>query len=116
MTNINLVERLFDEESGWETYEHTILDGDTEVGKAYTMSHEDEDEVYLEDITIDEAHRNKGIGTQVIRMLAKKYSYIYFAPTGEDNKRLYERIAEEEPSFKDHDAIDQGFGIYYLEG
>lgn len=113
---ITLVEKLFDEENGWETVEHKIMVDGEQVGTAYTISHEDEDETYLEDITIDEAHRNKGIGTQVIRMLAKKYSYIYFAPTGEDNKRLYERIAEEEPSFKDHDAIDQGFGIYYLEG
>lgn len=116
MKNITLIEKLFDTEGDWLTIEHTIMVEDTEVGKAYIITKDGEDEVYLEDITIDEAHRNKGIGTQVIRMLAKKYSYIYFAPTGEDNKRLYERIAEEEPSFKDHDAIDQGFGIYYLEG
>ena len=112
---MTLVERLFDEENGWETVEHKIMVDGEQVGIAYTISHEDEDETYLEDIVIQEDHRNKGYGTQTIRTLAEKYRYIYFAPTGEDNKRLYERIAQEEPAYKDHD-VDQGFGIYYLEG
>ena len=116
MTNITLVERLFDTEDGWETIEHTIMVEDTEVGKAYIITKDGEDESYLEDITIEADHRNKGYGTQTIRALAEKYRYIYFAPTDENNKRLYDRIAEEEPAYKDHDAIDQGFGIYYLEG
>lgn len=116
MTNITLQERLFSTEGDWETIEHTIMSGDTPAGKAYIITKEDEDESYLEDITIDEAHRNLGYGTAAIKALAAKYRYIYFAPTDENNKRLYERIAQEEPAYKDHDAIDQGFGIYYLEG
>ena len=116
MKNITLEKRLFDTEDGWETIEHTIMVEDTEVGKAYIITKDGEDESYLEDITIEADHRNKGYGTQTIRALAGKYRYIYFAPTDENNKRLYDRIAEEEPAYKDHDAIDQGFGIYYLEG
>ena len=115
MRNITLVERLFDTEAGWETIEHTIMSDDLEVGKAYVITKEDEDESYLEDITIKAEHRNKGIGTATIRALAKEYGYIYFAPTDEDNQRLYERIAEEEPAHMDHE-VDQGYGIYYLEG
>ena len=113
---ITLVEKLFDEENGWETVEHKIMVDGEQVGTAYTISHEDEDETYLEDIVIKAEHRNKGIGTATIRALAAKYGYIYFAPTDENNQRLYERIAEEEPAHMDHDAVDQGFGVYYLEG
>ena len=116
MKNITLVKRLFDTEAGWETIEHTIVSDELEVGKAYVITKEGEDESYLEDIVIEEEHRNKGLGTAAIRALAKEYGYIYFAPTDENNKRLYDRIAEEEPAYKDHDAVDQGFGIYYLEG
>ena len=115
MKNITLEKRLFDTEAGWETIEHTIMREGLEVGKAYVITKEGEDESYLEDITIKAEHRNKGIGTATIRALAKEYGYIYFAPTDEDNQRLYERIAEEEPAYKDHD-VDQGFGIYCLEG
>ena len=115
MKKIKLVERLFDTEGDWETIEHTIMVEDTEVGKAYIITKDGEDESYLEDITIEEAHRNKGYGTQAIRALAAQYGYIYFAPTDENNQRLYDRIAEEEPAYKDHE-VDQGYGVYYLEG
>lgn len=115
MKNITMVEKLFDTEGDWLTIEHTIMSGGVEAGKAYIITREGADESYLEDITIQAEHRNKGIGTETIRALAKQYGYIYFAPTDEDNQRLYERIAEEEPAHMNHD-VDQGFGIYYLEG
>ena len=115
MKKITLVEKLFDTEGDWLTIEHTIMSEGIEAGKAYIITKEDADESYLEDIVIKAEHRNQGIGTATIRALAKEYGYIYFAPTDEDNKRLYERIAEEEPAYKDHD-VDQGYGIYYLEG
>lgn len=116
MTNINLVERLFDEEGDWLTIEHTIMFEDVEVGKAYVITRDGDDESYLEDIVIKKEFRNKGIGTQTIQELAKKYRYIYFAPTDENNQRLYDRIASEEPAYKDHDTINQGYGVYFLEG
>lgn len=116
MKNITLIEKLFDTEGDWLTIEHTIMDEGVEVGKAYVITRDGDDESYLEDIVIKAEHRNKGIGTQTIRALAAKYGYIYFAPFDENSQRLYERIAEEEPAGKDHDAVDQGFGIYYLEG
>ena len=116
MTSIKLVEKLFDTESGWETIEHTILHEEQEVGKAYIITYKGADESYLEDIYVKAEYRNNGIGTATIQALAKKYGYIYFAPTDENNKRLYDRIAQEEPANMDHDAIDQGYGVYYLEG
>lgn len=116
MKKITMTEKKLWTEEGWDTIEHTIMIEDTEVGKAYIITKEGEDESYLEGITIEAEHRNKGIGTATIRALAEKYRYIYFAPTDENNRRLYDRIAEEEPNYKDHGAVDQGFGIYFLEG
>lgn len=116
MTNITLIEKLFDTEGDWLTIEHTIMSEGAEVGKAYVITRDGDDESYLEDIVIKKEFRNKGIGAQTIQELAKKYRYIYFAPTDENNQRLYERIAEEEPAYKDHSSIDQGYGVYFLEG
>ena len=116
MKKITLTERLFDTEGNWETIEHTIVLEEQEVGKAYTITYKGDDVSYLEDIYIKAEYRNNGIGTAAIQELAKKYGYIYFAPTDENNKRLYDRIAQEEPAHMDRDAVDQGFGVYYLEG
>ena len=116
MANITLEKKLSYTDEGWNYYRHTIKEDGIEVGYADVVSHPDYEEAYLEDVDVKEEHRNKGIGTATIRALAKEYGYIYFAPTDENNKRLYDRIAEEEPTYKDHDAIDQGYGIYYLEG
>jgi len=116
MKKITLVEKLFDVEGNWETIEHTIVFEEQEVGKAYTITCKGDDVSYLEDIYVKAEYRNNGIGTATIQALAKKYGYIYFAPTDENNKRLYDRIAQEEPANMDHDAIDQGYGVYYLEG
>ena len=115
---IKLVERIFfaEDESGWRTDEHKIFVGDTIVGVAYVMTSEEQNENYLEDIYIEKKHQGRGYGTFAIRELAKRYGYIYFAATDVNNKRLYERIAKVEPSHMDHEAIDQGFGIFFLEG
>lgn len=115
MKKITMAEKKLWTEEGFDTIEHDIFVGDEQVGKAHIMDNPDIDEKYLENIDIYEEYQNKGYGTQAIQMLAKKYNYIYFAPTDENNRRLYERIAQEEPAHMDHD-VDQGFGIYYLEG
>lgn len=104
---------LFDIEGTYTTYTEDIMVDGIKVGRADTIVNSEEDEVYLEWIAIDEDFRGQGYGTQAMKMLAKKYSFIYFAPCDERNKELYERIAEEMES--DAPDVDQGFGVYYME-
>ena len=105
---------IYDIEGTWETEKHEIIKDDEVVGVAYTIVNtEDTDEVYLEDISIKENYRNQGIGSWTIKQLAEEYGFIYFSPTNENNKRLYERIAEEYTV--NTPEVDQGFGVYYLE-
>jgi|SRR5690625_3345025 len=113
MKNIDIKREVFDTLENWTTYKNEILLDGKKVGTAYTMINlEDDSEVYLEDIGIEEEFRNRGIGTHVIKTLAGEYGFLYFAPTDENNKRLYERIAEE---YIGGPEVDQGFGVYYLE-
>ena len=87
-----------------------MLDG-KEVGTIGMMA--DENEPYLERIDIDEAYRNKGIGTDALRLVAEKYGDFLIAPDNEDAKRLYERYGDESNS--DTAAyIDQGYGVYEI--
>ena len=105
---------IFDTEGTWTTYKNEILMNGQKVGTAYTMTDsEDEDRTYLESIDIDEDFRNLGYGTQAINKLAEINNFLYFAPTDENNKRLYERIAEEMEA--DVPEVDQGYGVYFLE-
>lgn len=112
----------FDELGNYTTYENEILVDDQVIGKAYTIVEYDddgdkEDEVYLEDIVIYEQYRNQGFGTQAIQMLAKENEFLFFAPTDENNQRLYERIASDmEEDLSDVPEVDQGYGVYFLEG
>ena len=87
-----------------------MLDG-KEVGTIGMMV--DENEPYLERIDIDEEYRNKGIGTDALRLAAEKYGDFLIAPDNEDAKRLYERYGDESNS--DVAAyIDQGYGVYEI--
>lgn len=114
MKKVEIKKTLVDELGTWETYKNEILVDGQKVGIAFTMTDtENDDKTYLEDIVIDRDYRNKGYGTQAINLLAKKHGYLYFAPTDEDNQRLYERIAEEITT--DAPEVDQGFGVYFIE-
>lgn len=87
-----------------------MLDG-KEVGTIGMVA--DENEPYLERIDIDEKYRNKGIGTDALRLVAEKYGEFLIAPDNEDAKRLYERYGDESSS--DNAAyIDQGYGVYSI--
>ena len=112
---ITLNKELWDTEGTWETTKNTILKDGQEVGVAYTMQDtEDEDKIYLEDFTVYEEHRNQGIGTEVLKILAKEaWDYVYMAPTDENNKRLYARLGEE---LDEAPEVDQGYGVYKIEG
>lgn len=99
------------EEDGY-TYDNIaiMLDG-KEVGTIGMVV--DENEPYLERIDIDEEYRNKGIGTDALRLVAEKYGEFLIAPDNEDAKRLYERYGDESSS--DNAAyIDQGYGVYSI--
>lgn len=87
-----------------------MLDG-KEVGTIGMVA--DKNEPYLERIDIDEKYRNKGIGTDALRLVAEKYGEFLIAPDNEDAKRLYERYGDESSS--DNAAyIDQGYGVYSI--
>ena len=112
MLNIN--SRLFDTEGNWKTYEHKFVVDGQEVGNAYLMVYdEDEDQAYVESIDIYEEHQSKGYGTEALKHLVSDYSDgIYLAPTNEDNQRLYNRLGEEMTG--DVPEVDQGFGVYVI--
>lgn len=118
---MNIKTTKFDELENWVTYKNEIIVDDQVIGKAYTMVEFDEDgdkedQVYLEDIDIEEEFRNQGYGTQAIQLLAEENEFLYFAPTDENNQRLYKRIASDmEEEMSDVPEIDQGFGVYFLE-
>ncbi|MBR0076257.1 MAG: GNAT family N-acetyltransferase [Synergistaceae bacterium] len=59
-----------------------------------------------------EAFRNKGYGTQILKMLAQKYGKIYLCPTDENNERLYARIGEEIDFAKCPEMIQSNFDTY----
>ena len=114
MTKLQMTKELIGREDTWANHRYEILKDDEVVGVAYTMlDTEDDAEVYLEDIEIDKNYRGQGIGTWAINKLAEEYGFIYFAPTNENNKRLYERIAEEYTV--EVPEVDQGFGVYFIE-
>lgn len=118
---MNIKTTTFDQLANWTTYQNKIFVNDEIVGEAFTMVEYDEDgdkedQVYLEDIVIYEQYRNKGFGTQAINKLAEENEFLYFAPTDENNQRLYERIASDmEEDLSDVPEVDQGYGVYYIE-
>ena len=112
---MKLEKKLFNTLGTWDTFRMTILIDGKKVGSADVMINNDDlDEVYIEWIEIDEEFRGQGLGTKALNLLAETYGFIYFAPTDEDNQRLYERIAEEYRV--NAPEVDQGFGVYYMEG
>lgn len=114
MTKLQMTKELIGREGTWVNYRYEILKDEELVGTAYTMlDTEDDAEVYLEDIEVDKEYRGQGIGTWAINKLAEEVGFLYFAATDEDNKRLYERIAEEYTV--NTPEVDQNYGVYYIE-
>ena len=56
--------------------------------------------VYLSSIHLDEAYRNKGYGTKVLKDLAKHYGSFYLIPENARCRHLCERLGEEVPYYK----------------
>lgn len=112
---IELRKSVWDQEGSWTTVKNEIYRDGLKVGEANIMvDSEDEDKIYLEDFNINKEFRNQGIGTEVLKMLAKEASdYLYMAPTDEDNQRLYARLGEELTT--NDPEVDQGYGVYKIE-
>jgi RimJ/RimL family protein N-acetyltransferase len=95
-----------------ETYRNIILDimeGGTKIGVMSLLV--DDDSTYIERIDIDEAHRNRGYGTEAIRLVADEYDETFAAADNEDAARLYSRIGVKT---NEHQEIDQGFGVWFF--
>lgn len=96
----------------------------TAVGDGFEFSfYNFEDRVvYVERIDVDEDRRNQGIGTAVLKNLAKKYTVIV-APDNDDSLRLFERIGCDawencDRALNEYGiwALDQGRGLFEIEG
>lgn len=68
---------------------------------------------YVERIDVDEAYRDKGVGTWTLRELAKHYDDIIIAADNADANRLYERLGFEY-SGDSAAYIDQGYGVWLI--
>jgi GNAT superfamily N-acetyltransferase len=82
---------------------------------------EDEDVIYVERIDVDEDVRGQGIGTAVLRQLAKEFYAVFVAPENATSKGYFEHIGEDAYEMSAHLidelglwAIDQGYGIYEI--
>lgn len=108
MTEIIITDRY--EGEGYENVCIDILHDGKVVGSANAMV---SDTAYLERIDIDEEYRNRGIGTEALRLIADELDSIYLAPDNEDAARLYARIGWEYTG-EDAEYIDQGYGVYEI--
>ena len=111
-------DRWYNEELRAETVIYTIeVDGERVGLMNFVVPDEDfSDNAYLENIDIDEAHRNKGHGTEALKEAAKMYWRVYIAPTNEDNARLYARLGEDARGQirEEEMEVNQGHGVYVL--
>lgn len=82
-----------------------------EIGSASILV--SDEGAYVERIDIDENMRGKGIGTYVLKNLARKYDGFTIAADNERANSLYERLGNE---YNGDDApyIDQGFGVWKI--
>lgn len=82
-----------------------------EIGSASILV--SDEGAYIERIDIDEDMRGKGIGTYVLKNLARRYDGFTIAADNERANRLYERLGNE---YRGEDApyIDQGYGVWKI--
>lgn len=48
--------------------------------------------VYVWCFIIDKPHRNKGVGTEILLQLTKRYKRVYICPSNKNSERLYARL------------------------
>ncbi len=78
--------------------EVSILKDDEKIGYYEVFETYDDDgdlsSAYVKSIGITEENRNKGYGTEVLKMLAEKYGKIYLYPDNDKCEHLYKRLGE----------------------
>ena len=83
----------------YESYNLSVMLDGKKIGYGYLYLFYDEDGdlsvAYVKDINIDEAYRNHGYGTSVLRQLSDKYDGIYICPDNPDAERLYDRLGRQ---------------------
>ena len=74
----------------------------------------DSESAYCERIDIDEAYRNQGYGTKLLKTLSSEFGSVFVATDNEDAQRLYDRIGFDVTSDGDWWAVNQGYGVYEI--
>jgi len=87
-----------DDKVYYESYIGSIILQGQKIGYVNLGLFYDEDDdvsiAYVKDIKIDEAYRNNGYGTFILKELSDKYNGILICPENSDAERLYNRIGE----------------------
>lgn len=100
------------EEDSYTNILYTMVNDGREIGWASVMV--DSKSAYCDRIDIEEASRNHGFGTEMLRYLSNEFGGIVVAPDNEDAKRLYERLGYDVTDKEDWWTIDQGFGVFAI--
>ncbi len=110
MTEIKITREV--DEGSYTSMEYVMLLDGKEIGWA-TLS-VDRKSAYCERIDIDEAYRNQGHGTEMLKTLSDEFGSIFLAPDSEDSQRLYDRLGYDVTDKADWWAVDQGYGVYEI--
>lgn len=100
------------EEASYTSMEYVMMLDGKEIGCASLIV--DSESAYCERIDIDEAYRNQGHGTKLLKTLSSEFGSVFVAPDNEDAQRLYDRIGFDVTSEGDWWAVDQGYGVYEI--
>lgn len=108
---LEIVEVSTSDEDGYESMILSLRSDGTEVGEASVLT--SSTGAYVERIDIDESKRNRGLGTEFLRLLSERLGGIYLAPDNADAQRLYARIGQDYHG-ADAEYVDQGYGVYKI--
>ena len=109
-----------DDKVYYESYIGSIILQGQKIGYVNLGLFYDEDDdvsiAYVKDIKIDEAYRNNGYGTFILKELSDKYNGILICPENSDAERLYNRIGERVSSPPDEleSEFDEWGSIYLI--
>lgn len=102
-------------------YDAKVYENNVEIGYVTYFVYDEEDEhiAYADSLEIFDNFRNKGFGTQALKVLAQKYDGLYICPTNDANERLYSRlgifIPESQVPDCYGDLYDNFDKVYFIE-
>lgn len=103
-----VTKKQFDEGVGVEVL---FYDGGVEIGRAYTVEHNNKPNSFLHNFYVKEDFRNKGYGSQMLHFMIEVYNVdTLYVDKNSEAIRLYERCG-----FKKIDRFDNMI-IMYREG